>query len=263
MLRYDTASRQSQGARPYQEDAAAVWPGSDAMIAELPASPPTDTLLLAVLADGMGGHAGGALASNLACAAFLARYAEGEDGVAERLMASLDEANSAIARRVDDEPGLQGMGATFVALAFGPESAHWVSVGDSPLYLFRRGELARLNEDHSLAPLLDKLVASGKLTPEAAKTDPRRHYLRSAVTGEDLDLVDASERPLMLEGGDILVLASDGLLTFTDDEIRRVVQAFEKDTVDEIADALMRGVMAVGDPHQDNTSVIVVRVMAG
>ena len=263
MLSYDTASRQSQGARPYQEDAAAVWPGSDPMVAELPSTPPADTRLLAVLADGMGGHAGGALASNLACTAFLARYVEGDADIVQRLALSLDEANSAIAQRVDDEPGLQGMGSTFVALAFGPESAHWISVGDSPLYLFRRGELARLNEDHSLAPLLDKLVASGKLAPEAAKTDPRRHYLRSAVTGEDLDLIDASERPLVLERGDLLVLASDGLLTLTDDEIGRVLQGFQMESVDAIADALMRGVMAVGDPHQDNTSVIVVRVLAG
>ena len=88
-----------------------------------------------------------------------------------------------------------------------------MSVGDSPLLLFRRGEIALLNEDHSLAPELDRLAKIGRITAEQAKTDPRRHMLRSAVTGEELDLVDVSRKPLVLEAGDYVILASDGVQT--------------------------------------------------
>lgn len=259
MLKFDNASRQSQGARPYQEDASAVWPGSDPLTSLLPPAPPADTALLCVLADGMGGHVGGALASNMACTGFLAAYAKGTDGVIARMALGLADANTAIAKKVSAQPALNGMGSTFVALAFGSDGAHWISVGDSPLYLFRRGELARLNEDHSLAPLLDKLAAEGKLSAEEAKADPRRHYLRSAVTGEELDLIDASEKPLLLEAGDIVLLASDGILTLADDDIRRLLQAYKDDPVDSIADALIRDVDGMGDPLQDNTTLIVVR----
>ena len=90
--------------------------------------------------------------------------------------------------------------------SFGPAGVEWVSVGDSPLLLFRQGEIALLNEDHSLAPELDRLAALGRMTPEEAKSDPRRHMLRSAVTGDELDLVDVSRRPLALEAGDYVIL---------------------------------------------------------
>lgn len=259
MLKFDHASRASQGARAYQEDASAVWPGPGPLTAPLKGAPPADTALLAVLADGMGGHVGGALASNLVCGMFLETYARGEADRIKRLSASLVTANEAIQRKVTANPQLAGMGSTLVAVAFGPDGAHWISVGDSPFYLFRKGELTRVNEDHSLAPLLDKLAADGRMSIEDAKADPRRHYLRSAVTGEDLDLIDASKRPLALETGDIVLIASDGILTLGDEDIGRVVNAYKSDGVDKIADALLRDVENAGDPYQDNTTLIVVR----
>ena len=181
MLTYDHANRASQGARPYQEDSAAIWPSDDPLTAGLPAALPSDTTVLAVLADGMGGHVGGALASNLVCTTLLETYAKGKETVSRRLAMSLDAANQAIRRKGTANPQLMGMGATAVGVAFCPDGAHWISVGDSPLYLYRKGELTRVNEDHSLAPLLDKLAADGKMDPEEAKNDHRRHYLRSAL----------------------------------------------------------------------------------
>ena len=261
MLKFDHAMRASQGARHYQEDAAAVWPGTGPLVSVLKGEPPRGTSLLAVLADGMGGHVGGSLASIMACGGFLQHFAKGEGTVVERLAQGLTAANDAILKKVTADPSLNGMGSTFVAVTFGPDGAQWISVGDSPLYLLRRSELARLNEDHSLAPLLDKLVADGKMDAEEARHDPRRHYLRSAVTGEDLDLIDASEHALALQAGDLVLLASDGVLTLADDDIRRVLSAYKDDTVDQIADALLRAVEAAGDPQQDNITVIVVRAV--
>ena len=66
------------------------------------------------------------------------------------------------------------MGSTLIGAAFSEQGVEWISVGDSPLYLYRRGEIALLNEDHSLAPELDRLVAAGRLSPAEARRDPRR-----------------------------------------------------------------------------------------
>ena len=256
MLKFRHASRASQGGRNYQEDASATWPGTSALS---PRTEPAEAgTLVAVLADGMGGHAAGDVASRIVCTQFLAAVAASTGTVQFRLARGLVEANEAIFRKVEAEPGIAGMGATLVGLHFGPAGAQWISVGDSPLWLWRRGDLVRLNEDHSLAPLIDQLVADGKMSAEDAQNDPRRHYLRAAVTGEELELIDKPDAPLVLEAGDIVLVASDGLHTLEEEEIRRLISAWYRDGVEAIAEALLRAVGNVGDPHQDNTTVIVI-----
>ncbi|MGE3229012.1 MAG: PP2C family serine/threonine-protein phosphatase, partial [Hyphomicrobium sp.] len=217
--------------------------------------------VVAVLADGMGGHAGGALASRMACESFMKAYAVQEGPNPDRLIESLAAANKAIADTVDANPMLAGMGSTLVGVTFGAEGIEWVSVGDSPLLLYRRGEIALLNEDHSLAPELDRLAAAGAITEDEARRDPRRHMLRSAVTGEDIDLIDLSARPLKIEPGDYVILASDGLQTLDSTEIRRIVAAYGDDGAVAVANALIRAVEAIKDPHQDNATVIAVRLV--
>jgi PPM family protein phosphatase len=238
------ASRASQGARNYQEDSCKVLQGPD--------------LLVAVLADGMGGHAGGALASGLACIFFMEALGKSSGEVPARLTEALELANAAITHEVAGKPELNGMGCTLVGTAFGPRGIEWVSVGDSPLYLVRRGELVVLNEDHSLAPEIDKLAAMGKISKAAALADPRRHFLRSALTGGEIELIDRSHRPLPLQAGDTVILASDGIHSISHDAIARLVT--EAATPDDGAEALLSAVEAAGDPHQDNTTVVVVEV---
>jgi PPM family protein phosphatase len=248
-LYFEAAIAASQGARRYQEDAAVLTPeagkGDD---------------LLAVLADGMGGHAGGATASGLICKTFGTSFADAEGATAERLASALDTSNFAIARAVSETPALSGMGSTLIGATFGPGGLEWVSVGDSPLYLYRRAELAQLNEDHSLAPALDELAARGEITETAARNDPRRHMLRSAVTGEELDLVDLSRKPLPLEPGDYVILASDGIHTLESAEIARIVTGYAADGPAPVAQALVRAVLDMKEPHQDNVTILAVRV---
>ena len=257
MLTYLAAIAASQGARQQQEDAAALWPGP---ATSLPAfdQPPEEGRLVAVLADGMGGHAGGALASRIVCAHFLAAYAGALGEVRERLETSLWTCNEAIAQNVAANRALEGMGSTLVGAAFGPDGLEWVSVGDSPLYLWRDGEIALVNEDHSLAPLLDELARAGKITEAEALGDTRRHMLRSAVTGEDIELVDLAAKPLALLPGDCVILASDGIHTIEDAEISRIVAAYLADGPQAVASALVRTVDNLRDPHQDNVTVVVV-----
>lgn len=262
MSAFDHASRATRGARNYQEDTAIVWPGTEEAAA--PAHEPSAngaSPLVAVLADGMGGHAGGALASRMACESFIKSYAATELPEKERLFEALRAANDAIAATVSSNPMLNGMGSTLVGVVFGSHGVEWVSVGDSPLLLYRRGEIALLNEDHSLAPELDRMAAAGKITPEEARKDPRRHMLRSAVTGDDIDMIDLSNKPLQVERGDYIILASDGLQTLEQSEIERVVTAYASDGPQAVASALIRAVEAVRDPHQDNATVVAVRAL--
>jgi protein phosphatase len=150
------------------------------------------------------------------------------------------------------------MGCTLVGVVFGPDGVEWVSVGDSPLFLVRKGEIVLLNEDHSLAPEIDKLAARGKISWDQAMADPRRHVLRSALTGTEIELVDHSHRPLALQPGDVVVLASDGIHTLSHAEIAQLVSGAAGP--DAAADALLAAVEAAGDAYQDNTTVVVVRV---
>ena len=214
--------------------------------------------LTAVLADGMGGHAGGALASGLACKFFLHAFATSCGEVPARLAEALDLANAAIANETAENPALSGMGCTIIGTAFGPEGVEWVSVGDSPLFLMRQGEIVLLNEDHSLAPEIDKLAAAGKISWTTARADPRRHFLRSALTGGEIDLVDRSRRPLALRPGDMVILASDGIHSISHADIVRVADSANGPAA--TADALLAAVAAAGDPHQDNITVVVVQV---
>ena len=243
-MRFEHATRAAKGARSYQEDAAEVRAD--------------EARLTAALADGMGGHAGGALASGLASMFFVQAVAmSSAPDVGTRLAEALNVANEAIAHETDEDPSLAGMGCTLIGALFGPEGVEWVSVGDSPLFLVRKGEIVRLNEDHSLAPEIDKLAAMGKISWDAARADPRRHVLRSALTGTEIDLVDRSQRPLALQPGDMVILASDGIHSVSHADIVRVVAGAP--TADAAAEALLAAVEAAGSAHQDNTTVVVVR----
>lgn len=264
MLAFEHASRATRGARTYQEDTALFWGGEDLLAGE--AGPEhalvNGTPAVAVLADGMGGHAGGALASRMVCESFVKAYAGRHGSNRERLVEALTAANRAVADTVDANPMLAGMGSTLIGVTFGADGIEWVSVGDSPLLLYRRGEIALLNEDHSLAPELDRLAAAGAITEDDARRDPRRHMLRSAVTGDDIDLVDLSQRPLKVELGDYVILASDGLQTLEPAEIQRIIAAYAEDGAEAVANALIRAVEALKDPHQDNATVVAVRLVS-
>jgi protein phosphatase len=262
MLTFESAQRTSKGARSYQEDAASLRPGPRTA-AEGGREGAGPRSLVVVLADGMGGHTGGALASRTACDSFLAAFAAIDPDGEGQLEQALEASNQAIAAKIEHSPHLTGMGSTLVGAAFGPRGLEWVSVGDSPLYLFRHGDIALLNEDHSLAPALDQMVTEGRMSAEAARNDPRRHMLRSALTGEPLELVDVSRKPLPLEPGDYVVVASDGIHTIEDAEIRRVIAAYGEDGPEAVAGALIRAVEQVRDPHQDNITVVVVRTSEG
>ena len=199
--------------------------------------------LLAVLADGMGGHAGGEVASKRAVDSFAATFGSYPQGsVSAKLGAALHQANNDISFSIKNSPALDGMGCTLVAAHIDEEGLQWISVGDSPLFLFRNKGLTRLNADHSMAPVIEKSLLKGKITTQEANDHPNRHVLRSAVTGGALALVDTSSSPKPLLMGDVVILASDGLLTLTEKEISALINEKNGATAEQLVETFITAV---------------------
>jgi PPM family protein phosphatase len=244
------ASAQIRGARDYQEDSLAVQ--------ALAAGEHADDLLL-VLADGMGGHAGGEVASELVVEHFCTAYANSPGNVPVDLRSCLDVANEALAKTVAEMPELSGMGTTLIGCIIRGSRLYWVSVGDSPLWVCREGVLQRLNADHSMVPLLDDMVRTGVMDEEAALLDVRRNMLRSAVAGKALELVDLCDEPWRLQAGDNVIVASDGVETLTVDELASVLTNSQDKSLQELANEVTASIEAVADESQDNASIILYR----
>jgi serine/threonine protein phosphatase PrpC len=248
------AARATTGKRANQEDAFAIWPPG------AQAAPASGEGLLAVVADGMGGHAGGEVAGELACETFVAAFTAADGAVGERLNAALDAGNKAIAARAAAAEELHGMGCTLVGAWIDGEGLHWVSVGDSLLLLFRAPEVLRLNADHSLGAFLDDQARRKLISDAEAENNRYRNALRSALTGKAIEIVDLHAEPYPLAAGDWVVLASDGIASLDGDEIGDIVYAGREGTPETMADNLIAAVLAKQEPEQDNTTVIVIRI---
>lgn len=235
---------QIQGERDYQEDAFNIKMFGD------------ETLLL--LCDGMGGHVGGQQASSLAIDAFVQGVSLHLDlPIYKRLEAGLASANAAIQQKVLAFEELKGMGTTLIAVYLSGETLHWISVGDSPLWLVRKNQIQRLNADHSLAGVFKKLVDLGQMTAQEAANDPKRHALLSSVSGGEINHIDLSESAFNMEVGDCLLLASDGLETLSEKDVIRLVSG--NNQPEENVAKLLAAVKTYKKPQQDNTTVIVYR----
>ena len=263
LVSFQHAGRSDKGARERQEDAfgikvfehslvgAAQRIGADGKEAH-------GMELVAVLADGMGGHVGGATASQMVTSCFLSHYPEISGSCDKRLLLSLDACNKRVAASVEEQPELQGMGCTLLGVAIDRHGVYWVSVGDSLLYLYHQGKLQKLNEDHSLAPVFDELVANGEMSRNEALHHPKRHMLRSALTGKEIKLVDLNREVLPLDKGDWLILASDGLGTIDREETGEVIARNADGTADQLAQALVEAVKRKSRPGQDNVTVLAI-----
>ena len=241
-----------QGRRDYQEDSYAFRVLEDA---------DTRSAIIA-LADGMGGHVGGAVASQIA----VATISDPAPGTLspenlrsiDYLSRQIENANTAIANKLDEDPGLRGMGCTLVVLSITEQGYLFASVGDSPLWIYRNGEFIRLNADHSMVPVLEDLVAAGRMSAEEARHDPGRNALRSALTGAEINLLDVSDECIPMQRDDILVLASDGLQTLPDAQIVRLIKSHDKDAGN-LAQSLTDAALAAGSDTQDNITVAVIK----
>lgn len=207
---------------------------------------------IAIVADGMGGHAAGEVASAMSVETIYDGYlaAPTIDGV----VAALDAANRGVLADAEANPSRFGMGTTAAVVALVDDaSGHRVPVlfhvGDSRIYQLRDGALRQLTRDHSVA---EEWVRMGRLTPEEALTHPRRHQLTRAIGVDqplEIDVMTIHAQP-----GDRLVLCSDGLSNeLSPDELAQL--ASDSDDLNAAALALVRAAIAAGG--RDNISVVV------
>jgi serine/threonine protein phosphatase PrpC len=171
---------------------------------------------LFAVADGMGGHRGGNVASSLAIETLQVGM---KDGVPDRLLESVKWANLEVLERGESDRDLRGMGTTLTALVADGDKAHLVHVGDSRAYLLREGQLQQLTEDHTL---VRRMVREGRLTEEEAEHHPQRSILTRAL-GVDSE-VEADPLTLDILPADRILLCTDGLTAMVDrDRIQEIL----------------------------------------
>ncbi|GJF11319.1 serine/threonine protein phosphatase [Mycolicibacterium cyprinidarum] len=207
---------------------------------------------LLALADGMGGHAAGEVASQLVIAA-LAHLDDDEPGgeLLSKLDAAVREGNSAIADHVDADPELDGMGTTLTAILFAGNRLGLVHIGDSRGYLLRDGELTQITKDDTF---VQTLVDEGRITAEEAHSHPQRSLIMRALTGHEVEptLIMREAR-----AGDRYLLCSDGLSDPVSHET--IMEALQIPDVAESADRLIELALRGGGP--DNVTVVVAEVV--
>ncbi|MCZ6882779.1 MAG: SUMF1/EgtB/PvdO family nonheme iron enzyme [Gammaproteobacteria bacterium] len=247
---FEIASDQIDGARDYQEDAF--------MVNQLGEADNGDICSLIIMADGMGGHAAGNVASNMVVATFnktfQSKFPTRE--ISETLTEALNRSNDQIRSSVQETPALRGMGCTMVTAYLQDDNLYWISVGDSHLYLIRNRELSKENADHSYGAYIDLMKEQGEEVEEQAGMS--RNMLMSAMTGEEISSIDVSEVPIKLKPGDRVIVASDGLDTLGAGAI--IQYSSWSATAKECVYALLKAVEDANKINQDNTTLIVIDI---
>jgi serine/threonine protein phosphatase PrpC len=213
---------------------------------------------LYVVADGMGGHQAGEVASEIATTTAIREYYAPQTGtgplgnIPERLSRAVRRANTAVYQEAQTNVQRKGMGTTMVAAVVRGAEVHIAWVGDSRAYLLREGKLQQLSEDHSF---VQEQVKAGILTPEQARNHPQKNVITRALGHRPEVQVDSKAGPL--RPGDRLLLCSDGLSgPVSDPEIARILQQFP---INEAVTRLIGAANANGGP--DNISATIVEAL--
>ena len=248
-LHFEFAGDQIDGDRDYQEDAFLITHLDDK---------DGKPSALVLVADGMGGHAAGNLASNMTVQEFQRHVGSlyPKSTPTNAMTASLQKANKAISGSIQETPALGGMGCTVVGVMAERAGLWWCSVGDSHIYLIRDKKLKKLNADHSYGGFLEEMKKQGK----EVKPQPgmRKNMLMSAVTGDEIPKIDCPAEPMELKQGDRVILCSDGLDTLEPERILEL-SGYSKNPKSCVS-ALLKGVTEKAKPRQDNTTVVVIDV---
>lgn len=221
--------------RDHNEDAFAIEPG----------------LGIALLADGMGGHNAGEVASEMAIATTLAILSQTQGlSAQDRLETAIQASHAGIREKAASSNRYQGMGTTLVAVVLDSDTLAVGHVGDSRLYRLRKGELELLTRDHSL---LQEFIDKGLYTPEEARQKVARNILTQALGLEEAVRIDIGEFPL--QAGDRYLLCSDGLHEMvSDNEISALLGRAQP--LPEVCNTLIELANAKGG--KDNITVVII-----
>jgi PPM family protein phosphatase len=228
-------------ARELNEDTVVWVTPQDKAIAERRGS-------LALVADGMGGHAAGEVASALAADVVRRLYYDLDGPVPKVLAAAFTAANRAILEYAGEHPECKGMGTTCTVLAFRDRKAWIAHIGDSRAYLLREQRLIQLSEDQTLVA---KLVSAGTLTPEEAEHSPMHNVILQALGTSQQMRPIIGAKGLPLEFGDVFLLCSDGVSNLVPHE--KILELAGRLAPQEACDALIETALAAGG--HDNASV--------
>jgi serine/threonine protein phosphatase PrpC len=214
-----------------------------------------DNEFLFIVADGMGGHQAGDVASKLASETFLDAYrALRRKGTAiqSSMELAVRKANMVVYRKAAADIEKRGMGTTFSAVVIVGMKAYIAHVGDSRIYLIRRNRIKRVTTDHSF---VEKLVEEGRISADEARDHPQKNVLYMSLGARE-SFTPEIMNDIVLEDGDALVMCSDGLSNMLDDET--IMNVTIGDYPQEAADALVRLANAHGG--SDNITVQVIRL---
>ena len=213
-----------------------------------------DSLLVApplfAVADGMGGHAAGEVASEIAITVLGEKAPHTPDAAA--LGRAVEDANRAVILAANEKRGRAGMGTTITAAILQKDRLVIAQVGDSRAYLLHQGRLQQLTRDHSL---MADMIEAGRLTPEEARTHPNRSVITRALGSDPRMVPDLYE--ITVETGDRLLLCSDGLSSMVEDSAIESTLARTRDP-QRCASMLVNEAIAAGG--YDNVTVVVVDV---
>lgn len=267
-MKFQAAARAIPGSKEVQEDAWRVYDAKGGDAGEIAVSDAGVALSgggLVLVADGIGGHHGGEVASAITADNFVRQFFATGGNAESRLKSALDTANSAVADAQQKEPSLRDMGATLVSAYIEGEEMSFVSVGDSLILRYRDGELHRVNVDHSYLEIADR---------EALGTDDRELW-RDVITRKGRDSITIAVLGRSLEDfghspqiatrkilpGDVMILSSDGLETLSMVQIQNFIRELLPRGVNAVADGLVKAVDGIGGNrnYQDNTTLVVVQ----
>ncbi len=210
---------------------------------------------LFVVADGMGGHQAGNVASKLGVETFVKYYKmtrKKGTSIPESLLESINRSNSAVLTKASTDLDKRGMGTTFSALLISDSKLNIVHIGDSRIYLVREDKIRRITTDHTF---VEKMVSEGRITPEEARRHPQKNILYMSLGARETfhpeEIVD-----LDVKKNDIYLICSDGLTDMvTDDAIKEYCQSYPPEkAVDELI------TLSNKNGGLDNISVIVVEI---
>lgn len=219
-------------------------------------------MVLAVLADGMGGHNAGDVASELAVRFLVDRFHKSKlhltsdaNAVSSWLKEAYEGANERISTIAESDPSCKGMGTTLIAAVFQNNKVTFAHIGDSRVYLYSKGEINPLTKDHSY---VNVLLDSGEINEEQARTHPRKNMLMKAIGTEisiDPDILTVSVRP-----EEYVLICSDGLSNMVSAE--QMVHVLQSEaTLNAKVETLIE--LANEQGGEDNISLIISRVRAG
>lgn len=222
---------------------------------------------LFIVADGMGGHAAGEVASEIAVHTIkevlfedqdpdetrLNRPLDEEESIRERLRYAMNQASIRVRQEASINMAYRGMGTTLTVLLLEDDIAHFSHVGDSRLYLYRGGNLRRLTRDHTV---VQNEIDAGRLTPELARIVPNKNVLTQSI-GSNVT-IDPDTATRHVEEEDVFMICSDGLTDPLDD--RALAEIFGKTPFPDLADELVQ--QALDNGTEDNVTVVVVKIIS-